>query len=90
MNDEDKEAFEIFYNKHYGFQDFRDAAIEAWQAACEYKQKEIDAIDCYIERDEKVKKLQVENIKLRECVEHYGDMDDKAYVIQVLEELGVK
>lgn len=55
MNDKDKEAFDIFYNKDFGFQNPRDAAIEAWQAACEYKQKEID-------------KLQAENEKLKECL----------------------
>ena len=42
MNEKDKEEFDKFYNKHYGFQDFKDAAIEAWQSACDYKQKEIE------------------------------------------------
>jgi hypothetical protein len=73
MNDKDKKAFDIFYNKHYGFQDLRDAAIEAWKAACEYKQIEIDSIDCYIEKDEKIKTLQAEIVaNLKECVEFYA------------------
>lgn len=41
---------------------------EAWQAACEYKQEEIDAY-----KDEINQKLQAENAKLRYCVEFYAD-----------------
>lgn len=78
MNDKDKEAFDNWYSKlddTYLWRVIklnRGACQESWQAACEYKQKEIDAIDCYIERDEKIKKLQAENAKLRECVEFYA------------------
>lgn len=41
MNDKDKEAFEKWYtNKESEF----DNCKEAWQAACDYKQKEIDEL----------------------------------------------
>jgi hypothetical protein len=45
MNDKDKEAFEDFFNKHYGFSGEKDAAIEAWQAACEFMQDEVEKLE---------------------------------------------
>jgi hypothetical protein len=51
MNDKDKEAFEKWFDKVEIKWDLE----EAWQAACEYKQKEID-------------KLQAENAKLEKCI----------------------
>ena len=72
MNDKDKEAFEKWF-KTWNRAEFPSLCMETWQAACEYKQKEID--DKYTEDitylDEKIKKLQAENAKLRECVEFY-------------------
>jgi len=76
MNDKDREAFDQWFGLLGETHLERvvklnmGAPSKAWQAACEYKQKEIDSIDCYIERDEKIKKLQDENAKLRECVEY--------------------
>ena len=69
MNDKDKEAFEKWWDeiRLRGQSTFGIVAV-TWKAACEYKQKEIDSIDCYIERDEKIKKLQAENARLRECL----------------------
>ena len=47
---------------------------EAWQAACEYKQKEYsNIIDAMTRTSQNNAKLQAENAKLRECVEFYAD-----------------
>jgi len=96
MNDKDKEAFEKWwqqlYDNHVEFRDWQgcDLATDGkedmrygWQAACEYKQKEIDDLNKYVEFQANVmcdmgeiilenKKLQSENSKLRECVEFYA------------------
>lgn len=103
MNDKDKEAFYKWWtsNKYelspFYWSNTSLIGIEianTWQAACEYKQKEIDSIDCYIERDEKIKKLQAENAKLKaivmlaseaSCYTEYEDACSQAR--QVLKEL---
>ena len=53
--------------------------MAVWQAACEYKQKKIDSIDCYIERDEKIKKLRAENSKLRESISYLPKVPTQPY-----------
>lgn len=64
MNDQDKEAFEKwfidFWDNDFNHKGHHKLGFEAWQATCDYKQREID-------------KLQAENSKLRECVEFYSD-----------------
>lgn len=52
MNDKDKEAFEEWYKinfselvKEAGLAKMQNDFIKAWQAACEYKQKEIDELE---------------------------------------------
>lgn len=52
MNDKDKEAFEKWYKinfselvKENGIGKIQNDFIKAWQAACEYKQKEIDELE---------------------------------------------
>lgn len=91
MNDKDKEAFEKWYSKETSDVLWEDSngdeiVIKSWQAACEYKQKEIDELKNVthwtVEQDGRVtrhisiaeiEKLQAENAKLRECVEFYAD-----------------
>lgn len=88
MNDKDKEAFNKYICSHdqgilqHSDDTGIDVAERAWQAACEYKQKEVDEL---LENEEtlrnhmnsigyrKLKKIQAENAKLRECVEFYAD-----------------
>lgn len=72
MNDKDKEAFKIYCGKEQVL-----SAELLWQAACEYKQKEIDKdkiliLELSIENSHYfnlIAKLQVENEKLRESLE---------------------
>lgn len=91
MNDKDKEAFEKWwhdrYDEHVQFRDWqgcdllhegKDDNKDGWQAACEYKQKEIDELLKQLkhEHDLYKKHLKVyedENAKLRECVEFYAN-----------------
>jgi FtsZ-binding cell division protein ZapB len=84
----DKEAFEKwrleYISTHTGY--FKmigtdDLSQVVWQAACAYKQKEIDELktqDQIIAKEIKTyraiaEKLQAENAKLRECVEYEKD-----------------
>lgn len=102
MNDKDKEEYDKWLesqNWHYDsfdneyYQNGLKVSIygeteEAWQSACEYKQKEIDELktqDQIIAKEIKtymtiaenlrtvVKINQAENAKLRECVDWYAD-----------------
>lgn len=81
MNDKDEAAFEKFYNKHYAFPHFRDAADKAWQAACAYKKEEINQADKIIKdrQDElnylvnKVEELQAENKKQSDDLDNAGN-----------------
>lgn len=74
MNEQDKEAFDEWFIQRYRY-DYNDLVIpesvkpqkEAWQAACEYKKKKLDA---YVRRDEIVKELEAENAKLREALKN--------------------
>jgi hypothetical protein len=77
MNDKDKEAFEEWFAQNPVN---KLEAEEAWQAACEYRQKDIDGIK---------EKLQSENAKLRECAEWYSNIGlADGYVKNLLKELG--
>lgn len=84
----DKEAFEKWFyllgDSHLErvIKLNRGSSYEAWRAACEYKQQKINAIDCYIERDEKIKKLKAENAKLRECVKFLSLIDYQSSIIE--------
>ena len=89
MNDKDKVAFDIWIGIDKLYDPWRIKLAEmSWQAACEYKQKEIDELKDQIDHQdslifeldqnvqvfmEKSKALQAENAKLRECVEFYAD-----------------
>lgn len=48
MNDKDKEAYAIYENTILQREGYLYIAREAWQAACEYKQKEIDELKSQI------------------------------------------
>jgi hypothetical protein len=72
MNDKDKEAFKAWY---LGINCYKEISRDAWQAACEYKDKEIND-DEELLRDHmnsigyrELKKLQAENKKLRQELE---------------------
>jgi hypothetical protein len=67
MNDKDKEAFRVWGADQDGDKPLLEgSAYEAWQAACEYKQKEIDEIvmekdfhaETLIELKSKIKELE--------------------------------
>ena len=78
MNDQDKEAFVNWYQEYFKINgitilNIPHHFIEAWQAACEYKQKEYSNImDAMTQTSQYNSKLQAENAKLRECVEFYA------------------
>ena len=65
MGEKDKEAFENWWKKipvqFFNGASFMEYAKNGWQAALDYKQKEID-------------QLQAENKKLRACTEFYGEV----------------
>lgn len=88
MNDKDKEEFDKWFLEAYRY-DYHKLVIpesvnpqkEAWQAACEYKDKEIDdiyvgwqlALDYVNNSKDEIFKLEAENKKLREALEFYAD-----------------
>jgi hypothetical protein len=86
MNKQDKEAFNKYICSHdqgilqHSDDTEIDVAERAWQAACEYKQKEIDelkngkgACPTCEPVAEFNQKLEAENAKLRDCIEFYAD-----------------
>ena len=117
MNDKDKEAFEKWLEAQNWYYDSFDNEYyqnglkisiygeteEAWQAACEYKQQEIDELKNVtywtVEQDGKItrhismadiEKLQAENIKLKreiEVLRQYSNKDCTAMADEVLKEL---
>jgi hypothetical protein len=65
---------------------------EAWQAACEYMQKEIDDLkgqikSCIFVYEEKVNRLIAENKKLREALEFYADSAAPSIAKEALKEI---
>jgi hypothetical protein len=81
MNDKDKEAFEKWVEVAYS----PTSSLAAWQAACEYKQDEINELikdnkfqaDVMCDMGEIVlenKKLQAETKKLREALKWYANL----------------
>ena len=44
MNDKDKEAFKNWFEKYWQDSDDKDLFADVWQAACGYKQKELDEL----------------------------------------------
>lgn len=118
MNDKDKEEYDKWLeaqNWHYDsfdneyYQNGLKISIygeteEAWQAACGYKQKEIDDLigqlkSCVFVYEEKINRSIAENAKLRSIVRCLAHADASAagatqiYInnaIQLLKELGDK
>jgi hypothetical protein len=84
MNDKDKEAFEKWWDEYpMGWKisgELHKNTSDSWQAACEYKQKEIDDLtgqlkSCIFVYEEKVNRLIAENKKLREALGFYAKCD---------------
>lgn len=80
MNDKDKEAFENFWDDNYD-ETFptpdkrRDSII--WQAACEYKQKEIDELISILDLKKETNiELEAENKKLRDALEEIALLEN--------------
>lgn len=77
MNDKDKEAFNSWWKENmvdpnWLTTDHASDVFNSWQAACDYKQKEIDELKdgSYWQSD--IERLEAENAKLKECVEFYA------------------
>lgn len=93
MNDKDKEAFEKWVEVAYS----PTSSLAAWQAACEYKQEEIDFLEAMNGRLEEARvthlgtseKYQAENKKLREVVEN-KEHETICWVIEKLRKLEKK
>lgn len=62
MKNEDKEAYAIYENTILQREGYLYVAREAWQAACDYKQKEIDD-------------LEAENAKLKHFLKEIANQD---------------
>ena len=64
----DKEAFEKWFST-WNRAEFPSLSLGVWQAACEYKQKEIDELISILDlKKETNVELQAENKKLREAL----------------------
>lgn len=96
MNEKEKEAFEKHLDEMIGSSTTRRkfyggegsgtvaATRTAWQAACEYKQEEIETVinenthyfESLTKCEDKLEKLQAENKKLREALKFYADRNN--------------
>ena len=90
MNDKDKKEFDKWFKNNWQDSDDKDVFTEAWQAACQFKQTEIDELekekDYLCQKMENIRtiyknseKLQAENAKLRDCVIFYADEDGQVW-----------
>lgn len=76
MNDKDKEAFKEWGADQDGDSPLlKGAAYEAWQAACEYKDKSLINGTRMKQMNEEIERLKAENEKLRKCVDWYADFN---------------
>lgn len=90
MNDKDKEAFNVWRNSTSTRLDIHDA----WQAACEFKQEEIETVELreikvnrsFVELADKYCELQAENKKLREALEYIQSNTESSYIFNWAEE----
>lgn len=86
MNDKDKEAFEKWWDEERGGKPLNEDHVpvtekqlyrwenEAWQAACDYKDKEYsNLIDAMTRTSQYNSRLQAENKKLKEVLEFYAN-----------------
>ena len=85
MNDKDKEAFEKWFLE---FPEWRvtmsrqESCSKAWQAACDYKHKELEQKlqgyeSDWIKMRDIAEKLQAENAKLKECLSNWLSWEQK-------------
>ena len=77
MNEQDKEAFEshleVICNKENDYERF----FAIWQAACEYKQKEIDEWkEAAKSEAQLVNELQEQNKKLKKEIEYLKEINE--------------
>ena len=84
MNDKDKEAFDKWFCDYRKGGSIHDHMKVSWQAACEYKQKEISGLEAEKQKlfiklskeleaeKNKSSKLKEENDKLKDCVNFYA------------------
>jgi formiminotetrahydrofolate cyclodeaminase len=79
MNDKDKEAFHKFMDEYlFGVLSTnteRQTIYDTWQAACEYKDKELINGSKMKQMNDRVEDLITENKKLREALQFYADKD---------------
>ena len=76
MNEKHKEAFEKWYLEYPSWvvtMSRQESCSKAWQAACEYRDKNNITFSDYDLLFNDYKKPQAENAKLRECVESFVD-----------------
>lgn len=86
MSDQDKQAFEKWWMEGFkGMSDMdvikykdvgKQTSLHGWEAACEYKQKEIETLKDGSYWLSDIEKLQAENAKLKECVEFYANQSN--------------
>lgn len=72
MNDEDLKAFEKWFKKYWQDSDDKDLFADVWQAACEYKQKELDELRLqYDKLTDWASEYVAENAKLHQEIEKF-------------------
>jgi len=88
MTHKDKEAFENWFENNWQDSDDKDLFTEAWQSACDYKQKEIDELknqDQIIAKEIKTyidiaNRLQAENAELKQKLSTVWEEAEKFYL----------
>lgn len=82
MNENDNEAFENWFKDFWSIANIRQDSLRAWEAACEYKQKEIDRWkDAYLE-EAKDHQISLNNLQ-KEIDELKKNLDDADECIDV-------
>ena len=72
MNDKDKKAFGKWFENNWQDSDDKDVFTQAWQSACEYKQKEIDDLKLeYDKLTDWASEYVAENAKLNQEIEKF-------------------
>ena len=74
MNDKDKEEFEKWFCDYRKGGSIHDHMKVTWEAACEFKEKEIDELKLeYDKLTDWASEYVAKNRKLKECVKWYAD-----------------
>jgi FtsZ-binding cell division protein ZapB len=72
MNEQDKKAFGKWFENNWQDSDDKDVFTEAWQAACLYKQKEIDELKLqYDKLTDWASEYVAENARLNQEIEKF-------------------